>query len=298
MLAQGFTAELEQVMAGLGDNSGLLSVSSTGGGCVNQAARIRTGQSDYFLKWNSRPAVDMFPIEARGLNLLAETKTIRVPEVLAVGQGTDNQYAYLLLEWIGDDSGRSPRPDQEILGRKLAELHRSGISGQYGLDHDNLIGRTPQINGWERNWIKFFREKRLLPQIRMAASRGDFSASEVKKAEKLLDKLPDILGGVQRTPCLIHGDLWGGNVISTKNAEPVLIDPAVYYADREAEIAFTELFGGFGSAFYAAYNEVWPLEKNYSHRRDLYNLYHIINHLNLFGGGYHYQALAIINKYL
>ena len=298
MLPRGFSVELEQVLADLGDKSGLQSVFPTGGGCVNQAARIRSRQSDYFIKWNSRPAFNMFAIEARGLKLLAETKTIRIPEVLAVGEGTDNQTAYLLLEWIGDDSGKTPRPDQEILGRKLAELHRSGFSGQYGLDHDNLIGRTPQINGWEKNWITFFREKRLLPQIRMAASRGDFSAYEVKKAEKLLDKLPEILGGVHRTPCLIHGDLWGGNVISTQSAEPVLIDPAVYYADREAEIAFTELFGGFGSAFYTAYNEVWPLEKGYSQRRDLYNLYHIINHLNLFGGGYHYQALALINEYL
>ena len=298
MLPQGLAADVEQTLTNLGDNSGLRSVAPSGGGCVNQAARISTGQSDYFIKWNSRPAAEMFVIEARGLKLLAKTQTIRVPEVLAVGEGTQLKAAFLLLEWVGEGSGRSSRPDQETLGRKLAELHQAAAPLQYGLDHDNLIGRTAQLNGWEEDWVTFFQEKRLLSQIEMAARRGDLSPSEVKKAENLLKKLPELLGGVRRNPSLIHGDLWGGNVISGKGGEPVLIDPAVYYADREAEIAFTELFGGFNSAFYAAYNEVWPLEKGYKQRRDLYNLYHVINHLNLFGGRYHYQALAIINEYL
>jgi fructosamine-3-kinase len=220
---------------------------------------------------------------------------VRAPTVIAaVDPAPEAGQAFLLSEWL--EGGGAP-VDMTALGTQLAALHRHEAPA-YGLDHDNYIGGTPQRNGWDADWPRFFAERRLRPQIELAGARGLLGAGRGRGLERLLGRVGDLLGGVARQPALLHGDLWGGNVVAADPCgAPGLIDPAVYYGDREAEIAFTELFGGFSPAFYAAYRRAWPLEPGYAERRDLYNLYHLLNHLNLFGEGYGPQVDAIIHRY-
>jgi len=284
-----------------GDPGSLQDTRWIGGGCINNCMRLVTARGSYLLKWNARPLPAMFQKEAHGLGLLRDTHAIRVPQVLAECENRAGVPAFILLEWIESPPGqRAPRQDQ--LGEQLARLHQEGVSPQqppaYGLDRDNYIGSTPQTNGWELDWLQFFREKRLKPQIELAEKDGKLPPSRRARLERLSERLEDWLGGVPRQPALLHGDLWGGNVIAGPEGEPVLIDPAVYYGDREAEIAFTELFGGFTPLFYQAYRTAWPLEPGYAERRDLYNLYHLLNHLNLFGESYGVEVDEICRRYV
>lgn len=288
---------VSKAITGSGDSTAIRSVRSVGGGCINNAVRIETERNVYFLKWNVAPPPRMFQCEARGLALLAGTGAVRVPNVLAAAEAEGPRPAYLLLEWLepGDDT------DQGQLGERLARLHRENQPFHdpfaYGLDHDNYIGLNQQINHWETDWPRFFAENRLLPQVELARRAGHLPPDRRKRLEVLIERLPQLLDGVNRRPALIHGDLWSGNVIPGPGGLAV-IDPAVSYSDREAEIAFTELFGGFNRRFYNAYESIWPLEPGYHHRRDLYNLYHLLNHLNLFGETYAYQVDAILRRYV
>jgi fructosamine-3-kinase len=243
---------------------------------------VETERRAYALKWSGRPLPRMFACEADGLRRMAATRTVRVPEVFAVAEDQPGQMAFILMEYL-DGSGQQ---DQGALGEALAEMHRQGTAPQYGLDEDNYIGAGPQVNGWESDWVTFFAEKRLRPQHYMAMRSGKLHQRRKERLEKLIEHLPELLGGVQRRPALLHGDLWAGNVIPGPGGVPALIDPAVYYGDREAEIAFTHLFGGFSTRFYAAYQAAWPLEPGFERRREIYNLYHLLNHLNIFGEGY------------
>ena len=261
-----------------------------GGGDINKAARVETADARYFVKWNSRPRLRMFQAEARGLNLLAAANALRIPRVIAV----IDQPAVLVLEWI--DLGSNKSAAAEALGRGLAQQHRS-IAEQYGLDHDNTIGSTPQRNTQTRSWIEFYRDRRLVAQRDLAQHNGYLTSERARRLDRVLDRLEQWIDDNQVVPSLLHGDLWGGNYLIDAQSNPVLIDPAVYYGDREAEIAFTELFGGFGARFYTAYNEAWPLDRGYADRRDLYNLYHLLNHLNLFGEGYAGSVDAILRHY-
>jgi fructosamine-3-kinase len=257
--------------------------------------RLSTARGRFALKWAASPLPGALAAEARGLELLGAAGAARAPAVVAVADPAPAAgHAFLLSEWL--EGGGAP-VDMAALGAQLAALHRSAAP-TYGLDHDNYIGGTPQRNGWDADWPRFFAERRLLPQIELAGAHGLLGAGRRRGLERLLGRVGELLGGVARQPALLHGDLWGGNVVAADpRGAPGLIDPAVYYGDREAEIAFTELFGGFGPAFYTAYNRAWPLEPGYAERRDLYNLYHLLNHLNLFGEGYGAQVDAIARRY-
>jgi len=277
-----------------GDFGPIQQVRSVGVGCINNASQVVTKTASYFLKWNSAPLPNMFTTEANGLQLLKAMNTIRIPEVFKVQEAQTDLLAFILMEWIERRSGF----DQRICGKQLAQLHLYSSSENYGLDHNNYIGSTPQYNDWMYDWVEFFREKRLKPQMELAIRNGRCNSSRRNKLESLLTQLGKWLGGVTRKPSLLHGDLWGGNVIGDENEKPVLIDPAVYYGDREADLAFTQMFGGFSSAFYQAYQEVYPLETDYQTRFEIYNIYHTLNHLNLFGESYGHSLDATLRRFV
>lgn len=266
--------------------------SSIGGGDINAAYRLQADGIDWFVKLNRASLVSMFAAEAAGLEELASSHTIKLPTVIA--HGGHQQHAYLVLEYIpltglrGDSSRR--------LGQQLAALHRIR-QPYFGWHTDNTIGSTPQHNRRDDDWIRFWREQRLGKQLQFAAEQG-FTGKLQSQGEKLQEKLPVFFSTYHPQPSLLHGDLWGGNASADESGNPVIFDPACYYGDREADLAMTELFGGFGQDFYAAYQANYPLDADYSSRKTLYNLYHILNHLNLFGGGYLRQTETMINQLL
>lgn len=263
-----------------------------GGGCINSAAVLEGNDQRYFVKLNQATAHAMFAAEAEGLAALARAQVIRVPQPIC--HGTVEDTAYLVLEYI--EAGRASARSAVLLGRQLAALHRC-TNGRFGWHRDNTVGSTPQENSRSASWLEFWRTRRLGFQLELAARRGYCGALK-RKGEELLSRLDRLLGGHAPTPSLLHGDLWSGNTMVDRDGHPVLIDPAVYYGDREADLAMTELFGGFPESFYAAYREAYPLEDGYRLRKTLYNLYHVLNHLNLFGGGYGAQAEAMIDTLL
>jgi fructosamine-3-kinase len=291
MIPDALHASLSDALTAAGDSTPVRSIDRVGGGDINEAARVVTGRREYFVKWNLRSLPRLFEVEARGLRLLQSARAVRVPEVVAVIE----QPPSLLLEWI--DARGSKAAAGTTLGRQLAQQHRL-LGATYGLDHDNYIGANPQINRPAASWIDFFRDHRLGFQIDLARSKGRLNPKRALLLDRLSSRLDEWIDEARCAPSLLHGDLWGGNFITGPDGEPVLIDPAVYYGDREAEIAFTELFGGFGQPFYAAYNEAWPLAPGYAERRELYNLYHLLNHLNLFGEGYGGSVDAILRSYV
>jgi fructosamine-3-kinase len=228
----------------------------------------------------------MLDAEADGLRALSACGVITVPEV--IGVGIRDGAAFLETSWL--DFGRQPRG--EAMGRALARLHRVAQGTRFGWHRDNFIGRTPQVNAWDDDWSRFFRDRRLRPQFELAASY------RLRGADALLDAVPHLLRDHATAPSLLHGDLWSGNAAMLASGEPAVFDPAVYLGDREADIAMTHLFGAFHASFYRGYEDEWPLPPGHEKRRDLYNLYHIVNHLNLFGGSYRGQAEAMIARLL
>lgn len=259
-----------------------------GGGDINNAARLETASERFFLKWHPNPPPGMFAAEADGLQRIAATHTVRVPHVVAQGE------TWLLLEWLS--IGRRTAQAAQRLGENLAALHHH-TAAHYGLDRDNYIGLTPQPNHPEQDWITFWREHRLRHQMRLADEKGRLPPQRRRALERLLARLDEWLP--PRPPAsLLHGDLWGGNWVALDDGTPALIDPAVYYGDRETDIAFTHLFGGFPSAFYDAYTAAWPLPPDADMRRDIYNLYHLLNHLNLFGEGYGSSVDRLLARYV
>ncbi len=289
-----FEAVRQEVEKFLGQS--LQDVHSVGGGCIAQGSRVRAGGQMYFLKWGGKEVARTFSAEAYGLNLLRKAigSELVVPEAVGFREPTEEKaWGWLLLEWI--EPGEPGPGFWDTFGEGLAELHRTEAE-QYGLDIDNYIGLTPQSNRWHDTWPTFFREERLLPQITRARAQGLWQASWDAPAERVLQELDQWL---PRSPeaSLLHGDLWSGNYLITRGGRPVLIDPAVYYGHREADLAMTELFGGFPPRFYEAYTQAWPLEPDYTVRRDLYNLYHLLNHLNLFGHTYAPGVARILKRY-
>ncbi|GAB4400701.1 MAG: fructosamine kinase family protein [Microscillaceae bacterium] len=249
------------------------------GGCINNTVKLLTNAGQFFVKWNVQQLTGMFEAEARGLQCLQNTQTLPTPVVWGYGQKQDQ--AYLLLEFI--ETGY-PAPDfWANFGTGLAALHRHS-QASFGLDFDNYIGALPQQNTPHADGLTFFIEKRLQAQAGRAMYEGQLPKALYQKFTALYDKLADILP--PEPPSLLHGDLWSGNFLVNPQGQALLIDPAVYYGFREAELAFTRLFGGFESAFYEAYNEAFPLEPGFEERIDIYNLYPLLVHVNLFGSGY------------
>jgi len=263
---------------------------SVGGGCINRAYVVEDGRQRYFVKTNTLDKAAMFAAEAAGLQTILASRTVRAPQPIC--HGVAEEHSYLALEFIemGNGSGRSTA----LLGEQLAAMHRVTAS-RYGWDIDNTIGATPQINRWQDDWVHFYGEQRLRFQLDLAARNGSPLQA---KGEKLIDRLPNFFTSYRPQAALLHGDLWGGNWGEDAQGKPVIFDPALYYGDREADLAMTELFGGFPPSFYAAYAAAYPLDAGYAARKDLYNLYHILNHFNLFGGGYEEQAARMIDRLL
>jgi fructosamine-3-kinase len=262
-----------------------------GGGCINTGMRLTDGERSYFVKLNRSGLLDMFEAESEGLKALADTRTIRVPSPVCSGVSGDQ--AYLVMEFI--EMGHGGRESAEVAGRLLAAMHQVN-QPYFGWQRDNTIGSTPQPNQRQDEWIDFWREQRLGFQLQLAAGNG-YQGNLQRRGERLLDRFHLLLDH-QPKPSILHGDLWSGNLAYDRLGQPVIYDPAVYYGDREADLAMTELFGGFGRRFYDAYRESWPLSPGYATRKVLYNLYHILNHLNLFGGGYLSQAEGMIDRLL
>lgn len=268
---------LETVMGGTVDVRGRRPV---GGGCINEALRIDCARGPLFLKWRRGGPADMFGLEAAGLGLLRGTGIVQVPAVL--GFGTAGGHHYLLMEYL---ESTGPAADYwEDMGRRLARMHREVQAPRYGLEQDNYIGSLPQPNRPAGDWTAFFIEQRLEPLVRRAAGEGLLDPSGVRHFQALYGRLPGLLP--VQPPSLLHGDLWAGNVMTGPDGKAWLIDPAVYYGNREIELAFTRMFGGFAPEFYRAYQETWPLEPGFGERVGLYNLYPGLVHLVLFGSAY------------
>jgi protein-ribulosamine 3-kinase len=263
------------------------------GGSINQAARIGSGSNKLFIKWNTAAPADMFEKEAKGLSLLRNADTgLVIPEVLAHRSPNKDTPGFIIMDYIEPQRGDGRA--SKNLGKELARLH-SRTSEKYGLDHHNYIGRLHQSNQYHDSWTSFFIHERIEPQIQMALDSGKLAMSVHKNWKRLSNLLDDIFPDTK--PCLLHGDLWGGNYFFNYQLQPVLIDPAVYYGHPEMELSFTKLFGGFSEQFYDVYAFEASLEPGFSGRIDIYNLYPLLVHVNLFGGHYASQVESILKRY-
>lgn len=272
---------------------------SLSGGCISHATRVDTDRGPLFVKWSREEAAATFPAEAVGLQALRDANAgLVIPEPIIVSDGmvrreADASCGFLVLEWI--ETGERSRDYWESLGAGLAALHRK-TSSTYGFKRDNYIGSLPQHNAWSETWPGFFRSRRLEVQVSRAREVGHWNEGWNGAMDRLMNRLDELLPA-SPSPSMLHGDLWSGNVMVTERGTPALIDPAVYYGHREVDLAMSELFGGFSSAFYQAYREAWPLESGYNERRQVYNLYHLINHLNHFGSGYAESVAGVLRSY-
>jgi fructosamine-3-kinase len=268
-----------------------------GGGNISEACVLELPDGKrFFLKRKHAVQEQFFVWEAAGLLALREPEIsgIYIPRPLAIFE--DQKCSCLLMEYI--DVPSFPSSPARDFGAALARLHRTSRARRYGFYHDNVIGATTQINQWQDNWYTFFGEQRLLVQARWAWEAGRGDNALYRSVEQIVHRLPELLPPVDHGgSSLLHGDLWGGNVLFPGDGTAVLIDPAVYFGHREADLAMTSLFGGFSPDFYRSYQEEWPLEPGFDERRDIYNLYHLLNHLNLFGTNYRSSCEAIVRRF-
>ncbi|TVR32072.1 MAG: hypothetical protein EA390_05590 [Balneolaceae bacterium] len=277
----------------LADHSGIevQSAQNVSGGSINQAVKITSNMGDFFLKWNSSAPDDFFTKEAEGLTLLNSAKSdLRVPEVIVAEKPGESRPAFLLMEYIVE--GRSG--NSFTFGKELAKLHQT-TAPQFGLETDNYIGSLPQSNRMHDDWPSFFSEERIIPQLKLAIDSGKMDRSLLANWDRLASKLDELLAPTK--PSLIHGDLWGGNYLFDSSGKAVLIDPAVYYGHPEMDLAFSKMFGGFSGDFYEGYESVTALEPGFSDRVQIYNLYPLLVHVNLFGGHYTSQAMQLLNRF-
>lgn len=287
-------AALIEAIAGVtGSPAQIAQISEVSGGSISRAFRLHTAAACYFLKLNAAEYDEMFAAEADGLEALSACNSIRVPRVLAHGVCGPN--AYLLLEYVAlrtlcdGDAGRAA-------GLALADLHR--MEGRhFGWHRDNFIGSTSQHNGAANDWWTFFANRRLAPQFELARQKGT-RGRLIANGERLIENLPTLFADYDPKASLLHGDLWSGNAALDDSGRLALFDPAIHYGDRECDLAMMQLFGGFPASMFAAYREAWPLASGFERRRTLYQLYHVLNHMNLFGGGYQAQAERMIGSLL
>jgi protein-ribulosamine 3-kinase len=287
--------QLEAALRSLGLEPEHCRIRPVSGGDIHRAWRVETDGARIFIKDNANPLPDIFRREAAGLEALraasSATALVRVPEILGVGDD------FLALQWIDFGPGGG-EPTESMLGEGLAAIHRHSAD-QFGWSEDNYIGTLPQDNGYiskEEGCARFFARRRLQAQAQQGL--GSFPKGVLSRLQQLCERIDEFLPLGHELPALLHGDLWGGNWSADREGLPWLYDPAVHFGCREAELAFTELFGGFGSAFYAAYQHHYPLDSGYRSRVDLWNLYPLLVHANLFGGGYIHRVERILSAYL
>jgi len=272
----------------------LVDQGSVGGGCISNATKLGTdGGAQYFLKWGNF-AAGIFACEAAALRTLEQVHAVRVPAVIAFEDQPAADQSWLLLEWL--EPGRMTAQTWQQLGASLAELHRTR-GKRFGWSDANFIGSLPQRNEWRRDWPEFWREARILPQVERAARAGALQARERRRIDSLAQKIEGIAAaGNEDGASLLHGDLWSGNVHALASGGAALIDPSIYYGHREVDLAMADLFGGFASDFFAAYEEAWPLLPGSEERRLLYQLYYLLVHVNLFGGSYVAQTMNVVSR--
>lgn len=280
-IAQAITQATDQEFA-------IANTTSVSGGCINQGYRISGNGTEYFVKLNDAAKVEMFTAETIGLKQMYATQTITVP--LPICWGIAENSSYIVLQWLDLASGSNA--DWKAMGQNLAAMHREGQGKGFGFEVNNTIGSTPQINNWMENWADFFAEQRIGYQLKLAQRNG----GNFPDLNRVVEAVRARLGDHQPESSILHGDLWSGNAAIAANGSPVIFDPATYYGDRETDIAMTELFGGFPGTFYQGYNEAWQLDSSYQQRKSIYNIYHVLNHFNLFGGSYGSQANRIMQE--
>ena len=283
--------KIQTILSEKNRNITIKNIYSVGGGCINQSAKIETNQGLFFAKWNhAKKYPRMFETEAMGLNILADTNKIKIPEVIS--QKTIGETDFLILEFI--ENGSPSKNFWNDFGKSLAKIHKH-TAEKFGLNHDNYIGSLPQSNKQHASWSEFFILERLEPQIKLAKDERKINHTAIKQFSNLFNRLEKIFP-IEK-PSLLHGDLWSGNYLIGSKGEPSIIDPAVYFGHREMDIGMTKLFGGFSPAFYESYNEEFPLEKNWQERTDTCNLYPLMVHVNLFGRSYVMQVESILRKF-
>jgi len=283
-----------RIAAATGESVAIVGSRPLGGGCIHDARLASlAGGGRLFVKSSRDAPPDLFESEAAGLRALAATKAVRVPARAVAGETADGR-TFVAMEAIA--TGRPFPGFDEELGRSLAELHRRGRGKRFGFEVMTYCGATPQPNTFGDEWIGFFRERRLGHLLGLARARGLADPELERLGERLLDRLDDVLAGPVEPPCLVHGDLWSGNVLAGEDGAPALVDPAVFYAHREHELGMTRLFGNFGPRFETAYREAWPLSRGADRRIEVYRLYHLLNHLVLFGKSYRDGCLGVLRK--
>lgn len=286
------TAALNIIAEKIGKQPEFVAYAPVSGGCINYAGKLTTTAGPFFIKYNSADRADMFRKEIAGLETLAQNSPLGVPSVRGMNPNADG-FCILVLQWV--EQGKKEYSFWENLGHGLAQMHQI-TQQQFGFEHDNYIGSLPQFNKMHDSWIEFFIEERIEKQLKLAEKENPETTAELRRqAERMYTRLPEIFP--DENPALLHGDLWSGNFLSCPNGQPVLVDPAVYYGHREMEIAFTGLFGGFSPIFYDAYNELNPLAPGFQKRKDIYNLYSLLVHYNLFGRGYLTSIKLILKNF-
>lgn len=284
--------QISHALEVIGDTSPMQAIKKISGGDINEAYYIQTSEQEYFIKGNRNVSDHFFRVEAKGLQRMRDTGVIHVPDVFYYDDPMENE-GVIVMEWI---QGEKKPHTEEQLGTNLASMHKS-FGKAHGFDDDTFIGLLPQPNNWYDNWMEYYHDCRLVSQFNIAAERGRLTMDRKSLLKKLMERLPNWIDHGAK-PSLLHGDLWGGNWMAGPNGSPYLIDPSILYGDHAFEIAFTELFGGYSETFYRAYQEEYPLPDHYEEIKDIYQLYYLLVHLNLFGEGYGGSVDRILKYYV